>query len=154
MINFNRETDWKSVPWGVCKYDPDPERLNNTPEETALIKLINFPRVGPGIARSNNCRGLLIAPGEARTGALCSWPFITGRVQARHGDISVLLQLQGQWPVTPGRNCPLIIVNDRQMFRPADWKSVPWGFCKFDPDTDPDRLKNLPREIALKYKLL
>ena len=45
-------------PLGVCKYDPVPERLNNTPEETALIKLINFPRMGPGIARSNNCRGL------------------------------------------------------------------------------------------------
>ena len=50
--------------------DPDTERLNNTPVETALIKLINFNRVVPGVVRSNNCRGLLIAPGEARTGAL------------------------------------------------------------------------------------
>ncbi|MFO8112191.1 MAG: hypothetical protein R6T92_06755 [Desulfosalsimonadaceae bacterium] len=32
--------------------------------------MINFKRVVPGVARSNNCRGLLIVPGEARTDAL------------------------------------------------------------------------------------
>ena len=68
---MTRETDWKSVPWGFCKFDPDtdPERLNNLPVNV-LIQMINFNRVVPGVARSNNCRGLLIAPGEARTGAL------------------------------------------------------------------------------------
>ena len=38
--------------------------------EIALIKLINFNRVGPGVVRSNNCRGLLITPGEDWTSAL------------------------------------------------------------------------------------
>ena len=68
------ETDWKPFPRGFCTFDPgsdpDPERMNNLLGEVALIKLINFNRVAPGIARSNNCRGLLTAPGEARTSAL------------------------------------------------------------------------------------
>ena len=37
-----------------------------------LYKMINFDRGVPVIARSNNCRGLLIALGEAQTSDL--WP--------------------------------------------------------------------------------
>ena len=33
--------------------------------------------------------------------------FITGRIGASHRDISVLVQLPGQYPAPPGRNCPL-----------------------------------------------
>ncbi len=47
--------DWKPVPWGVCKYDPDinPERLDNLLGVVALIQMINFNRAVPGVARSN-----------------------------------------------------------------------------------------------------
>ena len=35
-------------------------------------------------------------------------PFITGRIGASHRDISVLVQLPGQYPGPPRRNYPLI----------------------------------------------
>jgi len=62
-LSFNnlvstRETDWKSVTWGFCKSDPDPERLNNLPRDIALIQMINFNRVVPGHCPQQQLQGV------------------------------------------------------------------------------------------------
>ena len=49
-----------------------PTPIKAVPSRGSPYTMTNFNRVGPGIARSNNCRGLLIALSEAQTSDL--WP--------------------------------------------------------------------------------
>ena len=48
---------------GTMRSKPIP--IKAVPSSGSPYKMTNFNREGPGIARSNNCRGLLIALGEA-----------------------------------------------------------------------------------------
>jgi len=49
-----------------------PILIKAVPSSGSPYKMTNFNRGVPGVARSNNCRGLLIALGEAQTSDL--WP--------------------------------------------------------------------------------
>ena len=49
-----------------------PIPIKAVPSSGSPYRTTNFNRGVPGIARSNNCRGLLTALGEAQTGDLCS----------------------------------------------------------------------------------
>ncbi len=75
--------------------------------------MINFPWLAPGIARSNNCRGLLIALGEARTSAL--WPCrLSQGAFARAMEISVFsCSCKGNARCQPGE----IVLNIKKIYQ-------------------------------------
>ena len=76
--------------------------------------MINFSRVATGITRGNNCWRLLITSWRSVDKRPVALPFITGRIEASHRDISVLMQLPGQCPAPGGGNCPLISDDPRR----------------------------------------
>jgi len=60
--------------------------------------MINFNRVAPGYCPQQQLQGVADSSWRSADKRPVALPFITGRVQASHGDISVLLQLPGQYP--------------------------------------------------------
>jgi hypothetical protein len=113
-------------------------------------KLINFNQVVPGCCPQQQLQGVTDSSWRSADKRPVALPFITGCVCLSHGDISVLLRLQGQHPgdtrgklsfnrmagrgFDPGDRlevCPLGDLQIRPRYRPQETEQPSDGYCPY-----------------------